>query len=139
MIRTRLDVVVAVREREEDTAKRDVAEAEALAKAATQKAALAKQTALKDHRVRADVSTWEVNELAHHRALADARKAERDAEASQKHVEQVRVKLTSAHQRAEAVRRAADGRRTEIIRELDKAETKELDDVASMLFCRKVT
>ncbi len=139
MVRTRLDVVVAVREREEEKAKVAVAKAEALVQAARARASEAKAKAQVDHRARSDASSWELTELAHHRAMADARKAEKEAEAAQKQAEHVRVKLTSAHQRAEVVRRAADSRRTEIVREADRADTKEFDDVASMLHFRKVS
>lgn len=136
-MKTRLDAVVRVREREEDRALRLVADAETAAKRAAEQAAALKEAAQVDHRKAGDATTWELTETAHVRALSDARKAEKDAQRLQSEVTKVRVVYTSAHQRAEVVRRVAETRRDEARRELDKTEEKALDEVASMLWFRK--
>lgn len=136
-MRTRLDAVVKVREREEDRALEQVAHAEAKAKAAVEHArAMAAATKI-DQRRAGDVSTWELAEVAHVRALTVAHRAQKDSERAQAEVAKVRVLYTSAHQQAEVVRRAAEHRRDEARREADRVEDKSLDEVASMLWFRR--
>jgi hypothetical protein len=110
-MRTRLDAVVTVRERSEDQALREVVEAERRAQAAADRATALSQAARVDHRAAGDVSTWELTEAAHTRAIADARRAQKDAEAALQQVAKVRLVYTSAHQQAEVVRRVADAPR----------------------------
>jgi flagellar export protein FliJ len=136
-MRTRLDSVVQVREREEDKVLRQVVDAEAKAKVAAEKAEILKKLAQLDARKAGNAATWEMTETAHVRALADARRAEKDVERSQQEVAKVRVLYTAAHQRAEVVRRVAETRRDEERRELERVEGKALDEVASLLWYRK--
>jgi flagellar protein FliJ len=136
-MRTRLDAVVTVRERSEEKALRQVVEAEARAKTAAEKAEALRAATLVDHRRTADAATWELLETAHVRAISDARRAQKDAEQAQAQVGQVRLVYTAAHQQAEVVRRVADARREEAQKEIDRAEDKQLDEVASLLWFRK--
>lgn len=136
-MKTRLDAVVRVREREEEKALLKVAEAEKVAKLAAERAHALKLATKTDHRRMADAATWEMLESAHTRALTDARKAEKDAERLAGEVTKVRLVYTSAHQRAEVVRRVAETRRDEQRRELERTEDKALDEVASLLWYRK--
>jgi flagellar biosynthesis chaperone FliJ len=137
MIRTRLDTVVRLRERDEDAAAREVANAERGLRNAQQQLDDAKARALSDFRARNDVAQWELQELAQHRALDESKKAARAVETAKALALKSRERFTTAHQRAEVVRRAADTRREELTRELDRAETKQLDDVAALLFNRQ--
>lgn len=138
MVRTRLDTVVEVKERVEDRAVQALARAESAVTTATRRAAEAKLAASKDFRARADVAQWEVTELAHHRAVADSKKAEKELAAVQKSAQTVRAAYLKAHQQAEVVRRVAENRRQELVQELNRAEDKALDEAASLLFFRKV-
>jgi hypothetical protein len=136
-MRTRLDAVVTVRERSEEKALRKVVEAEVHARTAAEKAEALRAATLVDHRRTADAATWELLEAAHVRAISDARRAQKDAEQAQVQVGKVRLVYTAAHQQAEVVRRVADARREEARKELDRAEDKQLDEVASLLWFRK--
>lgn len=137
MIRTRLDAVVKVREREEDKAAQTMAKAESAVRAAQQKLDAAHERSMVDHRSKNDVSQWEVQELAQRRALADERVAQKELVAVQRAAVEVRHLYTKAHQQAEVVRRVADARREEQARDEARKETKQLDEVASLLFVRK--
>jgi flagellar export protein FliJ len=137
MVRTRLDSVVQVKERVEEKAGQALARAEIAVTAAKSKVEEARQAASQDFRARADIAQWEVTELAHHRAITDAKKAQQDLEALQKSAQVVRATYLSAHQSAEVVRRVATSRREELTRELNKAEDKALDEAASMLLFRR--
>jgi flagellar biosynthesis chaperone FliJ len=137
MIRTRLDAVVEVKEREEDKAATVLARAEVAAQAASQKAVEARQLAMRDFRARNDIAQWEMMELAHHRALSEARKAEKEAERLRQAATTARTGYTVAHQKAEVVRRVADHRREEAAAALNRAEDKENDDAATLMFSRK--
>jgi flagellar biosynthesis chaperone FliJ len=137
MVRTRLDSVVKVKEIVEEKAGLALARAESAVTVAKERAEEARRLASQDFRVRADISQWEVAELAHHRAVSEAKKAEKDLEAKQKSAAVVRTSYVSAHQAAEVVRRVATNRREEAERELNRLEDKALDEAASLLFVRK--
>lgn len=136
-MRTRLDAVVQVRERDEEKALRQVVDAEHRARLALERAEALLSAAQADQRRAGDAATWEMTEAAHARALSDARRAQKDAERVQAEVAKVRVVYTSAHQRAEVVRRVADARRDEHRKDLERTEDKALDEVASLLWYRK--
>jgi len=137
VVKTRLDVVVKLREREEDTAAQKMARAEAEVRVAQQRVEAARARAMADHRQKNDAAEWEMQELAQRRAVTDQKAAQKDLVASQRTAVQVRVLYTRAHQQAEVVRRVADSRREELVREEARLETKQLDEIASMLFVRK--
>lgn len=139
MVRTRLDSVVQVKERVEEKAGQALARVESAVSAAKAKVDDARRAASQDFRARSDISQWEVTELAHHRAVADAKKAQKDLEALQKSAQTVRAQYLSAHQSAEVVRRVASTRREELTREQNRAEDKALDEAASLLFFRRAS
>lgn len=136
-LRIRLDTVVEVKQRAEDKAAQSLAKAEAVVHQAATKVAEAQARAAQDFRARADISQWDITELAHHKALTDARKAQRELETAKKSAATVRVEYVNAHQAAEVVRRVAENRREELQRELNRAEDKALDEAASLLFFRR--
>lgn len=137
MVRTRLDAVVTLREREEDRKAEALAKAEREARAAAERAAQARLHALKDERSRTDSARWAVVELAHHRALLEAHRAESQAAQARSSADGARVQYTAAHQQAEVVRRVAEHRREDARRELNRVEDKHLDEMATLLFSRK--
>ncbi|MBL8911115.1 MAG: flagellar FliJ family protein [Archangium sp.] len=137
MIRTRLDVVVKVKERAEEKAGQALANAERAVRSAQERLEVAKARTSQDSRARADVSQWAVQELAHHRALLDANKAKQEVDQLKKAAETVRAHYVSANRAAEVVRRVADARRDELMKEAARNEDKQLDEAASMLWFRK--
>ena len=137
MIRTRLDSVVQVKERVEEKAGQALARAESAVSAAKTKVEEARRTAAQDFRARSDISQWELTELAHHRAISDAKKAQNDLETLQKSALTVRAAYVSAHQSAEVVRRVARSRREEATLELNRKEDKALDEAASLMHFRR--
>lgn len=137
MIRTRLDVVVKVKERAEEKAGQALARAETAVRSAQERLEVAQRRTSQDHRARADVSQWAVQELAQNRALADAHKAKHELEQLQKSAQTVRAHYVNANRAAEVVRRVADARRDELTREAARNEDKQLDEAASMLWFRK--
>ncbi|MFT3709068.1 MAG: flagellar FliJ family protein [Archangium sp.] len=137
MIRTRLDVVVQVKERVEEKAGLALAKAETAVRSAQDRLEVAKQNAKADHRARGDVSQWEMQELAHRRALSDVSKANKEVESLKKSAETVRAHFVNANRAAEVVRRVADARRDELMKEQARNEDKQLDEAASMLWFRK--
>ena len=139
MVRTRLDAVVQVKERVEEKAGQALARAESAVIAGKVKVEEARRAASQDFRSRSDISQWEMTELAHHRAIADAKKAQKDLEALQKSAQTVRAAYVSAHQSAEVVRRVATSRREEATRELNRVEDKALDETASLLHFRRAS
>jgi flagellar export protein FliJ len=136
-MKTRLDAVVQVKERVEEKAGQALAKAESAVTTAKERVEAARRTAAQDFRARSDISQWEVTELAHHRAVADAKKAQKDLEVLQKSALTVRATYISAHQSAEVVRRVANTRREEAQRELNRVEDKALDEAASLLHFRR--
>lgn len=112
--------------------------AEEKAKVAAQKAEEARARSLRDDRTRGDASSWAMLEAAQAQAIAQAKSAAHDARALRQAADGVRVQYTHAHQRAEVVRRVVDHRREETVRELDRAEDKSLDEVAVLMFNRKL-
>lgn len=139
MIRTRLDVVVKVKERAEEKAGQALANAERAVRSAQERLEVAKARTSQDSRARADVSQWAVQELAHHRALLDANKAKQEVDQLKKAAETVRAHYVSANRAAEVVRRVADARRDELMKEAARNEDKQLDEAASMLWFRKAS
>lgn len=137
MVRTRLDSVVQVKERVEEKAGQALARAEAEVTTAKSLVDEARQKAAQDFRARADISQWEVAEMAHHRAVADAKKAEHNLETMQRAAQVVRAQYVSAHQAAEVVRRVAENRRQELVSDSRRQETKMLDEAAALLFIRR--
>lgn len=137
MIRTRLDVVVKVKERAEEKAGLALAKAETAVRSAQDRLEVAKARTTHDGRARADVSQWAVQELAHHRALLDANKAKQEVDQLKKAAETSRAHFVTANRAAEVVRRVADARRDELTKEAARNEDKQLDEAASMLWFRK--
>ncbi len=126
-----------LRERDEEKAAQALAKADRAVTSAQAAHEDAKARAMMDFRARNDVSQWELQELAQHRALAEEKKAAQLVAAAKAVASKSRDVFTVTHQRAEVVRRVADARRDELTRELDRSETKQLDEVAGLLFNRR--
>jgi flagellar protein FliJ len=133
---TRLDVVVKLREKDEERARVELAEAQRAAAAAERAAAAAKAAAKVDLRGRGSAAQWELTEIGHFAALRAAAIAEKTAVAATEKVATTRNNWGTAYKRAESMRRVADARRAEIIAEQDSKERKELDEIGTQLYLR---
>jgi flagellar export protein FliJ len=134
--RTRLDAVVKLRERDEDRARRDLAEAQRHAQAAEKALHDAQLRARHDARSSGTAAHWELADHAHARALVEARQAERTARAATERLGSTRTHYVGAHKRAEAVRKVVEVRRAELVSQAEASERKHLDEIATLLFTR---
>jgi flagellar export protein FliJ len=132
--KTRLDTVFRLRETEEDRAREALAHAQRNVTAATNQLAAAQASATADHRKLASAAHWSLVESAHARALQEARQAERAVQKASDGLSQSRARYLGAHTRTEALRKAIEARRAETVREERKAERKNMDEIAMLLF-----
>jgi flagellar export protein FliJ len=135
--KTRLDAVVKIRERDEDTARIQLSEDQRKQLAAVQALAEAKERARHDARTSGRAMDWDLADRAHQRALLDARLAEHAVNAASEKVGSSRDKYVAAYAKAEAMRRVVETRRADIVKENEKAEAKRLDEMATLLFARE--
>jgi flagellar export protein FliJ len=133
---TRLDVVVKLREKDEERARLELAAAQRAAAAAATAAATARANAKQDHRSRGSAAHWDLTEIGHFRALRDAAVAEKTANAASEKLNATRQNWGTAYKRAESMRRVAETRRAEIIAERDNQERKEMDEIGAQLYVR---
>jgi flagellar export protein FliJ len=134
--KTRLDAVVKLRERDEDRARRELAEAQRHAQAADQALRDAETRARHDARSSGTAADWELADHSHARALVEARQAERAAKAATERLGSSRSHYVGMRARAEAVRRIVEVRRAELVSQAETAERKQLDEIATLLFNR---
>lgn len=132
--KTRLDKLVQVRERGEDTALENLARAQSSLGRATERLAGLRQEARSDGRSRGDAQLWVLEEAAHVRALHDVRTAEREVATALKKEQQARLGYTAAHRDAEVARRVQEKKRAEIRDEHEKREQRSLDELATLRF-----
>jgi flagellar export protein FliJ len=130
---TRLDVVVKLRERDEEQARAALAESERAAKAAAEAARRAAEQTRKDSRTSGSAALWVMHDAAHGRALHDAAEAEKVSGAADQHLVKSRSQYSSAYKRAETIRRVAETRRSELIAEIEGRERKEFDEIGVLL------
>ena len=135
--KTRLDAAVRVREVDEDRARMTLAEAQRLALATAAAVREAAQRALADERSSGTAADWTIIEFAHIRALQDARRAEIERRAAEEKLGISRARFVGARTRAEALRRVLEARRSEMRVAESLTEHKEMDEVATMLRCRR--
>lgn len=132
--KTRLDRLVQVRERGEDSALENLARAQSSLGKANERLAGLRQEARSDGRGRGNAQLWMVEEAAHVRALQDVRSAEKAVVAAQRSEQQARHGYAVAHRDAEAARRVQEKKRAEIRDEREKREQKALDELATLRF-----
>ena len=133
----RLDTVVKLKEREEERARRELADATSVAVKAKEKVAQAHEAAMVEGpRKKVKAALWEMVELSHQRALVQVAQAQAQANVANEGQEAARLKHLAARGKAEAVRRAASAKHEEADSEDRRQERKVLDDVASVLFWR---
>ncbi len=132
--KTRLDRLVQVRERGEDTALERLARAQSSLGRATERLAGRRQVAQADGRGRGTVELWVVEEVAHVRALQDVRSAEGELAKALQGEQAARVGYTTAYRTAEAARRIQEKKRAEAREERDRRERGVLEELATTRF-----
>lgn len=133
----RLDVVVRVREREEQQRLEKLGQLQRAEVEAAERARLAAERAKQGPDSAMDAARWLVEEQGRHRSVLEARRARRQADQAKTETDRARAQYTVAYQRAEVVRRVADARRAEYRAEADRKETRAEDDVAALAFALK--
>ncbi len=132
--KTRLDKVVKVREKQEEGALGNLANARASLNRARERLAGAVSKAQSDGRQRSPIDYWELEDAAHARALQAVKAAKEQVVTAETAEAVARAGYTTAHQQAQVVRRAADRKKAEIVSSKEKAEQKDLDELATQRF-----
>ena len=132
--KTRLDRLVQVRERGEDAALRSLAVAQTTLGRASDRLTSSRALSRSDGRGRSGAADWMVEEAAHLRALQDVRNAERAVAQAIGQERAAREGYLDAHQRAEAVRKAQEKKRTEIKTDRSTREQRGYDELATLRF-----
>ena len=131
--KTRLETVYRLRETEECRARQAMADAQRHVTVATDAFSAAKARAIVDERREASAAAWSMVEMAHTRALQEARQAERAVQTAKDGLSQTRTRYLGAHTRTESLRRAIEARRAESVRAEAQAERKSMDEIAMLL------
>jgi flagellar export protein FliJ len=132
--KTRLDRLVNVRERSEESALLDLAHAQSSRDLAASRLAGLRQQARSDERGKGMAQLWVLEEYAHLQALRQVQRAETDLVSALRKEQTARSGYTSAHKNAEVARRAQDKKRTEIDAEQGRRERMALDEMATLRF-----
>jgi len=132
--KTRLDRLVTVRERSEESALQNLAHAQSGVTGASQRLAGARQRSREDGRSTGAAELWVLEEIAHLRSLQQVQRAEGDLAQALRKEQSAKAGYTAAHRNAEVVRRAQDKKRVEILDERDRGERKAFDELATMQF-----
>jgi flagellar export protein FliJ len=135
--KTRLDVVVRLRQRAEDAAKLALGRARADVARAEEALEQMKDRAKANDGQAGIAADWEVRQAARDRALAEIKKAEEALRQLRAREAAARKAYEAAWRELEAVRRVAEAKRQEMAREAGRKERKEMDEVAGLLHARK--
>lgn len=136
-MKTRLDPVLGLREKEEEAAAIALAAAAAKVQEALEALERAQLDARRNALESGSAADWDLRELAQERALARLEQARADHAAAVEAMEEARRALELAHQRTEAVRRVAEARRAEARAEADRKERKEMDELGTRSWITK--
>jgi flagellar export protein FliJ len=132
--RTRLDKVVQIRERAEDDALAGLARARAVVHGARDRLAHAVQATRHDARAAGPVELWQLDELAHRRALQAVRSAEGEVRQAAQGEASARDGYAAARQGKEIVSRVQERRRAELVLELERRDRRDADEIAMLRF-----
>jgi flagellar export protein FliJ len=133
----RLDVVVKLREREEDRARRELAEAQRQADQALRALSDVQQRLHAGPRERGSAAEWLLADTAAVRAREDIKRAEVVVRTADQKLGVSRKSYAGVHARVEVMRKVADSRRGEIVAEAEASERKAQDENARLLFLRR--
>ena len=135
--KTRLDPLVKLRGRVEEKAQVVLAEAGRDVAEARQTLAEAEVRMHRETRVAGRACEWEMAEFARAKVVEEVKAAADEVTRAKSREEQARTAYLSAHQSVEVVRRAAERKRGDIVREANTAENKENDSVATLMYSYK--
>jgi flagellar biosynthesis chaperone FliJ len=133
----RLDVVVKLRERDEEKARIQLAEAQRQAMAAAQALDEVQRRAVIPARARGTAAEWLMADVAAVRAREDVRKAEVVAKAADQKLGAQQKHYAGALAKVEVMRKVADARRDELLAAADRVEAKVLDEAARLMYVRR--
>jgi flagellar FliJ protein len=132
--KTRLDRLVQLRARREDSALQNLAHARSSLGRAAERLAGLRQDARSDGRGRGAAELWVVEECAHVRTIQALRAAERELALAVQREQVARAGFTAAHRSLQVVRKAKDKKVTEILDERERREQRALDEAATLRF-----
>ncbi|HTN54125.1 MAG TPA: hypothetical protein VML50_17080 [Anaeromyxobacter sp.] len=132
--RTRLDRLVSVRERSEDSALETLSRAQRGVARATERLAGLRETARADRRQPGVADLWAVEEIAHIRVLRAVEAAEGDVAKALRTERAAQSGYVDARRSAEVVRRAQEKKRAELRDDRERRERKALDELATLAF-----
>lgn len=132
----RLDPVVKLEEQREETSLRAMADATRKLQTAEDLLADKRARAGADERKPASAWDWQLAELSHTRALSDVRSAEQAVRAAGEESNRTRDQYAVVHSKAEALRRVAAVRVSEIVQARAGAERRDLDELAILRHAR---
>ncbi|BDG08003.1 flagellar export protein FliJ [Anaeromyxobacter paludicola] len=132
--KTRLDKLVKLRDRSEETALAHLARAQASLSRARENLEGALTRARSDERSAGQAALWMLVEAAHTRDLHGVRIAEQAVASAADGEARARASYGDARQQAEVVRRIADRKRAELVKEEERRERKVLDELATIRF-----
>jgi flagellar export protein FliJ len=135
--RTRLDRLVSLRERGEEEALAALGKAQAQLRDARERLAEAEAAARADGRARGSAAHFELEDAARRRLLQDVRAAAEAAAAAEKQEAAAAHAYRAARREAEAMRRAAERKRGELVAEAGRKERRAVDEIATLRFNRK--
>ena len=128
--KTRLDSFLRVVELEEDAAAVAHAQSQRELQAQQERVAALRAQLERDARKRARQEEWMVIELERQRLADQLRQAEQKRLALEKAEQEKRAALSAAHQKAESIRHAIERLRGEALREANRKELRESDELA---------
>lgn len=135
--RTRLDRLVWIRERREESALTHLAGAEQ--RLVSARAELGRRAAVAgaDARSSGNAALWDLDDVARRRALQAVKVAEGQVAAAASVRDAARQTWSSAHQGTEVATRICERKRSEIRADAARRDRREADEVAVLRFCRK--
>lgn len=129
----RLETVYKLRENEEDRARQQLANAQRTVLEANSALTQAQARAAVDERRTSSAAHWNLVETAHARAVQEAWQAERAVQVASDGLSHSRAQYLGAHGRTEALRRAIEIRRADMMKAEAQAERKSMDEIAMLL------
>ncbi len=132
--KTRLDPLVRIRERSEEGALDNLANAQRSLGRARERLASVRALATRDLRSPGAAALWATEEAAHARVLHAVRGAEREVAQARGSEHAARVAYERAWRDAEASRRLREKARRAIVHEAERREQHALDELATLAF-----
>lgn len=134
MTANRLDKLVKVRERSEESALENLARAQSSLGRALDRLAGLRTSASEDARSAGSAQLWCIEEAAHGRAVQALRAAERDLASARRSERSARLAYESAYRHAEAARRIREKKQAEVVEERERRDQRATDDLTTMRF-----